>query len=263
MNTILSIVRQKNTCVSSILIACLFLFSCSATQGTIPPIIEESPVDSTLVWKLFLEQYPSERLPYKMKLSSKLHVHGITRRFTIFTLGNAQGLVKMDILTSGIHVAKIAQNPIDSLFYIPSMRKAYITKTNNAKDVEVLVGFSLPLSLDSLCALLSGNASSVFSSYTTVIPRNGLLEYILPDNSQLFLSYNGSIVKWQNTYGWQLIPIYSVEGKQRGFTAILESKKYTMEYIVDSLEDIGYMEPSDFYLQLPPNTDIYTIKENN
>lgn len=197
-----------------------------------------------------------------MKIASKVHINNITRRFTIFTLGNAQGLVKMDILTSGITIAKIAQNPIDSLFYIPSLRKAYIAKTNNTKDVELLIGFSIPFSLDSLCALLSGNASFVFPSYTTVIPRDGVIEYILPDNSQLFLSYNGSIVQWQNTYGWQFIPIYNVEGNQQGFRVLLESKKYTMEYIVESYEDIGYMDTTNFYLQLPPNTGIYTVKES-
>ena len=262
MNTIQHIVRQKNTYANSIFLFFLFLISCSSQRVALPPIVEESSVDPVFVWQSFISKYPAKRLPYKMKIASKIYIQGITRRFTIFTTGNAQGLVKMDILSSGIQVAKIAQNPIDSVFYIPSLQKAYIIKTNRAEDIEVLVGFSIPFSLDSLCALLSGNASFVFSSYTTVIPRDGMLEYILPDHSQLFLSYNGSIVQWKNTYGWQLIPIDSIEGKQRGFTAILESKNYKMEYIVELLEDISDADPSTFHLQLPPHTQIYSIKGN-
>lgn len=262
MNIIQNIAKQRITYVNRIsILFLLFLVSCSASSVKLPPIIEESPVDSKVVWQLFLEQYPSMRLPYKMKLSTKISIQNIIRRLTIFTLGDSKGLVKMDILSSGMNIAKIAENPMYSLFYVTGTRKAYITKTDKAKDIEVLLGFSIPFSLDSLCAIISGNASSVFSSYTTVIPRDGLLEFILPDNSSLFLSYTGKFISWQNTYGWRIEPIYSSEEKQQGVKAVLVSKGYSMEYIVDVYEDISYTDSSIFYLQLPPNTQVFTIKE--
>ncbi|MGL4721928.1 MAG: hypothetical protein ACRCV3_01335 [Desulfovibrionaceae bacterium] len=235
----------------------LVLSSCATKSGEIASQYDP-PISAKNVWNRFVNNNPSTFSPFRMEQSIRIK----TTSFASPTLqaiswGNAKGISRIDILTPfKTPLIKAYEGLSESVVYVIPQKTAYIIDTKDYTKLFSSIGLEMPFTLEDFFAILTGNASRVYSKYYTTLPgKNGITFILTPGNSptiqSLYISYDNNHISWQDSTGWKIEYMVN-QGRIIGLLA-QHKKGHSLTTKVTRLEHSYPVTEDNLILRIPHN----------